>query len=99
MLVVGVFLPRTAGYSLDCGIGRTAADAQSARMRKLDGNALRESFASDSKRSGFYEPSFSNRGTRQLKTNSKRYPLWPKVAIALVLICAALMLWVRFGAR
>ena len=68
-------------------------------MGRLDGDAFRESLGSHSKRSGFYEPSFSNRGTRKLKTEFKRYPLWPKVAIALVLICAALMLWVRLGAR
>ena len=68
-------------------------------MRRLDGDAFSESFGSHSNRSGFYEPSISSQGTRKLKTKSKRYPLWPKMVVALLLICAALMLWVRLGAR
>jgi hypothetical protein len=63
------------------------------------GNAVSESLGSHSKRSGFYEPSISSRGTRNLRVDSKRFPLWPKVVFVLIAICAALMLWVRFGAR
>ena len=69
-------------------------------MRRTDEDAFRDSFrGSDSKRSGFYEPSFSNRGTRKLQAAYKRRPIWPKVAVVLILVCAALMAWVRFGAR
>ena len=69
-------------------------------MRKTDEDSFRDSFrGSESKRSGFYEPSFSNRGTRKLQADYKRSPIWPKVAVGFILVCAALMAWVRFGAR
>ena len=67
-------------------------------MRKADENAFRDSFRStDSTQSGFNEPSVSNRGTRTLKANVRRpaRPLWIWLAAALILIAAALMLWMR----
>jgi len=69
-------------------------------MRKPDEEAFRDSFrSSDQTGSGFYEPSVSNRGTRTLQRGRKQRPLWPRVAIGLILVAAGLMLWVRFGMR
>ena len=69
-------------------------------MRKLDEEAFRDSVRSpDSISSGFYEPSFSNRGTRTLQRARKRRPIWPRVAIGLILVATVLMLWFRFRGR
>src|SRR5215211_5360329 len=70
-------------------------------MRKIDEDEFRDSFRSpDSTRSGFYEPSISNRGRRTLQSARKRRPaLWPRVAIGLILVATVLMLWFRFRGR
>ena len=69
-------------------------------MRKPDEDAFRDSVKPrEAVKSGFYEPSISTRGSRTLQRGRKRRSIWPRVAVALVLVGAAVMLWVRFGAQ
>ena len=68
-------------------------------MRHLDEDAFRDSVKPrEAVRSGFHEPSISTRGSRTLRHRHRRRSLWPRVAVGLVLVGAAVMLWVRFGA-
>ena len=69
-------------------------------MRTPDEDAFRDSVKPrDAGKSGFYEPSISTRGSRKLQMRHGRRSLWPRIAVGLVLIGAAVMVWVRFGAR
>jgi hypothetical protein len=70
------------------------------RMRKPDEDAFRDSVKPrEAVRRGFHEPSVSTRGSRTLQRGRKSRSIWPRVAVALVLVGAVVMLWVRFGAR
>jgi len=69
-------------------------------MRTPDEDAFRDSVKPrDAVKSGFYEPSISTRGSRNLQQRHRRRSLWPRIAFGLILIGAAVMVWVRFGAR
>ena len=69
-------------------------------MRTPDEDAFRDSVKPrDAVKSGFYEPSISTRGSRTLQKRHRRRSIWPRIAVGLVLIGAAVMVWVRFGAR
>ena len=69
-------------------------------MRTPDEDAFRDSVKPrEATRSGFYEPSISTRGSRTLQRRSRRKSIWPRIAVALVLIGAVVMVWMRFGSR
>ena len=68
-------------------------------MHSTDEDAFRDSVKPrEAVRSGFYEPSISTRGSRNLQRRHRRKALWPRFAIGLVLVGAFVMLWVRFRA-
>ena len=68
-------------------------------MRSTDEDAFRDSVKPrEAVRSGFYEPSISTRGSRNLQRRHRRKALWPRFAIGLVLVGAFVILWVRFRA-
>jgi hypothetical protein len=67
-------------------------------MRDPDDDMFRDSMGRrEARRSGFYEPSISTRGSRSLQRKRRRRPNWPWIVFGLTLIGAATMLGMRFG--
>ena len=65
-------------------------------MRKSDEEAFIDSFRStDSPKSRFHEPVVSARRRRSLQRKRKAPAKWPWIVFLIVVVCAAVMLWIR----